>query len=228
MTANTNPDVSAKMPSDVFDMERLAKSEPTFKGTGGPQNDAGPAETKPSKSMRVAKPIHFGLAGVALAMAWIGWPYVSPVEGSPPQPATRLLMPATAEHLPVRAAPAPATDTAAPTQPIADYGHTAPTGPMGVPPFAQPMPTALAAPTAPPSRLPHRKRSTAQRSRPVSLPLGPASSKFSLNTVYAGQAWIQDDERTYVVQAGDTIKGIAIISIDARERLVVTSQGAIR
>ncbi|CAG9260891.1 conserved hypothetical protein [Burkholderia diffusa] len=49
-----------------------------------------------------------------------------------------------------------------------------------------------------------------------------------LNTIYRDEAWIQSAERTYVVQAGDVIDGIRIISVDATKREVVTSQGTIR
>lgn len=51
---------------------------------------------------------------------------------------------------------------------------------------------------------------------------------FTLNTVYRDQAWIQNSERTYVVQAGDVIDGMRIVRVDASTRQVVTSLGTIR
>ncbi|WP_321959364.1 hypothetical protein [Burkholderia cenocepacia] len=51
---------------------------------------------------------------------------------------------------------------------------------------------------------------------------------FTLNTVYRDQAWIQNAERTYVVQAGDAIDGMRIVRVDASARQVVTSLGTIR
>lgn len=51
---------------------------------------------------------------------------------------------------------------------------------------------------------------------------------FTLNTVYRDQAWIQNAERTYVVQAGDVIDGMRIVRVDASTRQVVTSLGTIR
>ncbi|GGM26079.1 hypothetical protein ACFQDN_21510 [Pseudomonas asuensis] len=55
-----------------------------------------------------------------------------------------------------------------------------------------------------------------------------SSSQFSLNTVYRDQAWIQNAERTYVVQPGDVVEGLKIVSIDPLSRKVVTNHGVIR
>jgi hypothetical protein len=90
------------------------------------------------------------------------------------------------------------------------------------------MPTVRHVPPQRPRTAEHATRKAPDGVRPATPIVGPASAKFSLNTVYASQAWIQDDERTYVVQAGDTLKGIAIVSIDAHGRRVITSQGVIR
>lgn len=53
-------------------------------------------------------------------------------------------------------------------------------------------------------------------------------ASFTLNTVYRDQAWIQDAERTYIVQAGDVIDGMRVVRVDAATREVVTSSGVIR
>ncbi|MEP9641572.1 hypothetical protein [Xanthomonas euvesicatoria] len=61
--------------------------------------------------------------------------------------------------------------------------------------------------------------------------IGAGTSKpgdFTLNTVYRDQAWIQNTERTYVVQAGDVIDGMRIDRVDASTRQVMTSLGTIR
>ncbi|MHC5209009.1 hypothetical protein [Pseudomonas chlororaphis] len=51
---------------------------------------------------------------------------------------------------------------------------------------------------------------------------------FSLNTIYAGQAWIQDSEQVYVVQVGDHVGDMQIQSIDPKGRQVLTTKGVIR
>ncbi len=56
----------------------------------------------------------------------------------------------------------------------------------------------------------------------------PIVNGFSLNTIYRGQAWIQTDERTYVVQPGDVIDGIRIERVEPITRRVITSRGVIR
>jgi len=57
---------------------------------------------------------------------------------------------------------------------------------------------------------------------------GPLVREFTLNTIYRGQAWIQSEERTYVVQAGDVVDGLRIERVEPRARQVVTSRGVIR
>ncbi|CAH2902217.1 MAG: Flagellar hook-length control protein FliK [uncultured Paraburkholderia sp.] len=82
----------------------------------------------------------------------------------------------------------------------------------------------------------HRVRhvSTSPRRYVSSTPttsIGAGTTKpgdFTLNTVYRDQAWIQNSERTYVVQAGDVIDGMRIVRVDASTRQVVTSLGTIR
>lgn len=51
---------------------------------------------------------------------------------------------------------------------------------------------------------------------------------FTLNTIYAGQAWIQDSEQVYVVQVGDLVGDMQIQSIDPKGRRVMTTKGVIR
>lgn len=66
---------------------------------------------------------------------------------------------------------------------------------------------------------------------PTTTRIGTGTTKpgdFTLNTVYRDQAWIQNSERTYVVQAGDVIDGMRIVRVDASTRQVVTSLGTIR
>lgn len=187
--------------------------------------------------MQKAKPMHFGLAAAAAAMIWIGWPYVFSGDATTSQPASRLMLPATADTLAPKTSPPLPAISAARQQETSPAAAPAPetrlaqaTDPPAVPPFAQPIPPAPPFKPAKPRRKAHHVE-TASRSLHLAkakVSVGPANSKFSLNTVYTGQAWIADSERTYVVQVGDTIKGISILSIDARERRVVTSQGVIR
>lgn len=75
---------------------------------------------------------------------------------------------------------------------------------------------------------------TAQPLAPLAAPapapavVVPPGSSYTLNTVYEHQAWIQGaDQRTYAVREGDIINGMRIISIDAANRRVQTSHGAI-
>jgi|GEM_PF-4337717 len=53
-------------------------------------------------------------------------------------------------------------------------------------------------------------------------------SAYHLNTIYNGQAWIDGEQHTYVVEPGMSIDGMRIERIDATRRRVVTSQGEIR
>ncbi|MBI3903273.1 MAG: hypothetical protein HY306_10110 [Nitrosomonadales bacterium] len=76
---------------------------------------------------------------------------------------------------------------------------------------------------APPAPKPKAKRAaSASLGKPKTL------SEFTLNTIYRDQAWIQNDERTYIVQVGDTLNGLFILRIDPAARLVSTSNGVIR
>lgn len=63
-------------------------------------------------------------------------------------------------------------------------------------------------------------------SKPISSTL--INKGFTLNTIYAGQAWIQDSEQVYVVQVGDLVGDMQIQSIDPKGRRVLTTKGVIR
>lgn len=63
-------------------------------------------------------------------------------------------------------------------------------------------------------------------SKPVSKAL--VNSTFTLNTIYPGQAWIQDSEQMHVVREGDSVGGLQILQIDQKNRRVVTTRGDIR
>lgn len=70
-------------------------------------------------------------------------------------------------------------------------------------------------------------------SRPAKAPSKPISTtlvnkSFTLNTIYAGQAWIQDSEQVYVVQVGDLVGDMQIQSIDPKGRRVMTTKGVVR
>ncbi|KPX91111.1 hypothetical protein [Pseudomonas meliae] len=67
---------------------------------------------------------------------------------------------------------------------------------------------------------------TVRRQAQTTVPSSVAG--YSLNTVYADQAWIQHGEKTFVVQVGDLIDGLQIIGIDPVTRRVTTSKGVIR
>jgi len=54
-------------------------------------------------------------------------------------------------------------------------------------------------------------------------------SNYRINTVYRGQAWLQDTEqRTYIVQPGDNLNGMRILKVETKSRQVQTSLGPIR
>ncbi|MBU2708738.1 hypothetical protein KCM76_22285 [Zooshikella marina] len=74
------------------------------------------------------------------------------------------------------------------------------------------------------------KKNTAKPKSVRSKPVRHSNNirKYSLNTVFNGQAWIQNDDRTYVVHVGDVIDGFRIIKIDPNRRQVITSSGVIR
>lgn len=228
MTANSQPHASTQLTPDIFDMEGIVRTEAVDKQAGSLPNESSLPQPRLSELAKRAKPIHFGLAATAVAMVWIGWPYVFSEGTTTTQSASRLMLSGAPDALPSASSPVPPI-VPAPAEPAAlpmprksadDYPPSLP--------FAQPLPPELPA-TKPRSKsLPRRAHTVSQRAQLTAATIGPATTKFSLNTVYTGQAWIQDDERTYVVQAGDTLKGIAIVSIDARERRVMTSQGVIR
>jgi hypothetical protein len=69
-------------------------------------------------------------------------------------------------------------------------------------------------------------RSAKAPSKPISISL--VNKGFTLNTIYAGQAWIQDSEQVYVVQVGDLVGDMQIQSIDPKGRRVLTTKGVIR
>ncbi len=73
---------------------------------------------------------------------------------------------------------------------------------------------------------PRRNANTSSASRPSDEPVNPHG--FTLNTIYRDQAWIQNAERTYIVQEGDVIDGLRIERVDPNTRQVITSLGIIR
>ncbi len=215
MTANCNPDDGAPPPSDIFDMER----PPLVPVVPEPSEPARPASSTISGALKAARPMHFGIAGVAAVAIWVGWPYAFPDGAITAQPASRLMLPATAPALVNPAVPLPMIAEAVQVVPAPELQVALP--PV-LPSLAQPAP--LPALPVQPRRV-HTK--VQHKSTPAEL-AGPASAQFTINTVYAGQAWIQDNERTYVVQPGDKVKGIRIVSIDVPGRRILTSHGVIR
>jgi hypothetical protein len=78
----------------------------------------------------------------------------------------------------------------------------------------------------PKANAPGASRSAKAPSKPASTTL--VNKGFTLNTIYAGQAWIQDSEQVYVVQVGDLVGDMQIQSIDPKGRRVMTTKGVIR
>ncbi|MHC8403491.1 hypothetical protein ACYZTX_29725 [Pseudomonas sp. MDT1-17] len=78
----------------------------------------------------------------------------------------------------------------------------------------------------PKTNAPGASRSAKAPSKPASTTL--VNKGFTLNTIYAGQAWIQDSEQVYVVQVGDLVGDMQIQSIDPKGRRVMTTKGVIR
>lgn len=78
----------------------------------------------------------------------------------------------------------------------------------------------------PRAKAPGASPSVKAASKPISTPL--VNKGFTLNTIYAGQAWIQDSEQVYVVQVGDLVGDMQIQSIDPKGRRVTTTKGVIR
>ena len=221
MFANSQNHASDHLPPDIFDMEDLARTDAAAGEAGGLPNEGSQTDIRIAARAKKAKPIHFGLGAIAIAMVWISWPYVFPKNLSTTQSASRLMLSAAPAPLP-RITPTPAKQIASPAgkKLVDDYASP--------PPFARPLALEMP-PIVPQSKPSARRAQTVSRgAKHTDATIGPATTKFSLNTVYRGQAWIQDEERTYVVQAGDMVHGIVIVSIDARERRVVTSQGVIR
>lgn len=56
----------------------------------------------------------------------------------------------------------------------------------------------------------------------------PRLAGYSLNTIYASQAWIVRDGHLTLVQQGDIVDEFEVIRIDARDHQVLTSRGIIR
>lgn len=78
----------------------------------------------------------------------------------------------------------------------------------------------------PKAKAPVASHSAKAPSKPISTTL--VNKGFTLNTIYAGQAWIQDSEQVYVVQVGDLVGDMQIQSIDPKGRRVLTTKGVIR
>ncbi|WP_241136386.1 hypothetical protein [Achromobacter insuavis] len=74
-----------------------------------------------------------------------------------------------------------------------------------------------------------KSKPAALEARASSAPKQPASrSGYKLNTVYANQAWIDQGDRTYIVQVGDRIGNARVTRIDPKERRVYTDAGVIQ
>lgn len=54
------------------------------------------------------------------------------------------------------------------------------------------------------------------------------NKSFTLNTIYPGQAWIQDADQAYAVRVGDVVGDMKILRIDPKGRRVETTKGEIR
>jgi uncharacterized protein involved in copper resistance len=57
---------------------------------------------------------------------------------------------------------------------------------------------------------------------------GPVLSHYRINTLYPGQAWIEHEQRSWVVEPGSRINDLRVLRIDVATRTVVTTQGDIR
>jgi type IV secretory pathway VirB10-like protein len=55
-----------------------------------------------------------------------------------------------------------------------------------------------------------------------------ALAGYGINTLYADQAWLVHDQKTFVVQVGDDVDGMRVLRIDPVARQVVTNLGVIR
>jgi hypothetical protein len=68
-----------------------------------------------------------------------------------------------------------------------------------------------------------------QPDKPATTQARAVLTQYRLNTLYPGQAWIEDQQQqTHVVEPGSVLDGIRIERIDTRRRVVMTSQGDIR
>ncbi|WP_449103144.1 hypothetical protein [Pseudomonas extremaustralis] len=75
-----------------------------------------------------------------------------------------------------------------------------------------------------------KERIQATRNQPAvpAVTTSKALTGYSINTIYADQAWLAHDQRTFVVQVGDAFDGIRVLRIDPVSRQVVTNLGVIR
>jgi hypothetical protein len=55
-----------------------------------------------------------------------------------------------------------------------------------------------------------------------------ALAGYGINTLYADQAWLVHDQKTFVVQVGDDVDGMRVLRIDPVARQVITNLGVIR
>lgn len=230
---------------DIFNMQPDAKQEPAQAGI-----KAEPLKTATAKPSALSgfaaklEPVHFIGAVVVIAAAWIGWPAIfsrSPSSNSL-NGSSKVLVPseamADASHAQQDSAPAAASDIAAPTS-LPSTKETE----LQVKVDELQSKLAVAAAQAAKCQVPassivatkpksHRAYSAPRRyvsAVPAdSLVKTAKSAEFTLNTIYRGQAWIQNAERTYVVQAGDMISGLQIVRVEPTARQVVTSLGVIR
>jgi hypothetical protein len=53
-------------------------------------------------------------------------------------------------------------------------------------------------------------------------------SQYRVNTLYPGQAWIEHEQRSWVVEPGAMVNDLRVLRIDMATRTVVTTQGDIR
>jgi len=238
MSTKRDSDESVQPVSDVFDMERPVREVPPRGDLDSQTGNTEPANSTFVKIVKSAKPKHFLIAGLAATLLWIAMPYFNSDTPDVAKPESRLMLPATAGAMPVvpRADTHPnpaAAESALPQTATPDMPPSAPAPQLPLP-AQQPAPYVQSPPADHPvsstrTIQPHRRMVTGSKFRhPAIETTGAASLRFSINTIYAGQAWIQDQERTYVVQTGDKVDGIEIISIDARGRRVFTSRGMIR
>jgi type IV secretory pathway VirB10-like protein len=87
------------------------------------------------------------------------------------------------------------------------------------------------------SQMPPAATETTRPTVKIKRPVRPVRKKatepdilkgFAVNTIYRNQAWVEKGDVTYVVQTGDAIEGVRIVSVDAQLRQVLTDHGLIR